>query len=167
MKLEHDLQILRADISQKETIRNLMQLYLHALSKFTGDKVNEVGLYDCGKYFDAYWTEAERHPYLFLTKGNEAVGFALVRQIEADLHSIAEFFIIRSHRRSGFATMLAKQIFQMHPGRWRVAELENNVPAQSFWRKVIGEITGGDFTESLSSAQPRGPQQEFVCPRRP
>ncbi len=37
-----------------------------------------------------------------------------------------------------------------------------NLPAQTFWRKVINEYTEGNFTEVQ---QEKGPVQEFETPR--
>jgi hypothetical protein len=30
---------------------------------------------------------------------------------------------------------------------WAVSELERNLPAQAFWRKVIGRYSEGNYTE--------------------
>lgn len=44
---------------------------------------------------------------------------------------------------------MAKQIFDEMPGKWEVRVIATNVPAQSFWRKIILEYTGGRFDERL------------------
>jgi hypothetical protein len=42
-----------------------------------------------------------------------------------------------------------------------VAQDEENIPAQRFWRKIIGEYTNGDFKDDWSAEQPKGPKQVF------
>jgi len=43
--------------------------------------------------------------------------------------------------------MVAKDIFDMHKGKWKVYQINNNKPAQLFWKKAIEEYTDGKFTE--------------------
>lgn len=50
-------------------------------------------------YFDAYWAEPERLPFLIEADG-EVVGFCLIR-IRDGGWSIAEFSVIPEHRRGG------------------------------------------------------------------
>ena len=70
-----------------------------------------------------------------------------MRAIDADTHSIAEFFILRKYRRQGIGQIVAHRIFDMFPGKWRVAQEERNFPAQAFWRKVVSRYTNGQFRE--------------------
>lgn len=91
-------------------------------------------------------------------------GFVLVRNLEEStpVHSIAEFFILRKYRRRGVGKAAAHQIFGMFPGQWRVAQTEDNHPAQAFWRKVISEYTQGNFKEIWSNDDEwKGPIQIF------
>ena len=41
----------------------------------------------------------------------------------------------------------ARILFDRFPGSWSVAQMDTNLAAQSFWRKVIERYTGGAFTE--------------------
>ena len=60
---------------------------------------------------------------------------------------------------------MARRIFDLFPGRWRVAEEEANTPAQMFWRKVISGYTSGGFKE-IRDDEWVGPQQEFRTGRK-
>ena len=51
---------------------------------------------------------------------------------------MAEFFIVRKHRRSGVGRAAAQTIFSRYAGLWEVAVARRNVPAQAFWRGAIG-----------------------------
>ena len=144
--------------SDHELIANLMQLYLHDLSEFTPEPVSESGIFEY-PYLDLYWLEPERHPFLILACG-ETAGFALVRELEPQVHELAEFFILRRYRGQNIGGRAANELFMRFTGRWHVAQEEANVPAQRFWRKVIGEFTDGDFSEERSE-QPAGPRQVF------
>ena len=66
-----------------------------------------------------------------------------------DSFSIAEFFILKKYRRTGIGKGVAKQIFDLHKGDWEVYQRENNLPARSFWIKVIDEYTQGQFLQAL------------------
>jgi len=154
------MKILKADLSYQNVFENLMQLYLYDLSIYTGDSVDQNGLFDLGRYFSLYWSDQDRYPYLCIIN-DTPVGFALVRQLTTDSYAICEFFILRSFRRKGIATQFAHDIFNLHNGKWQVAEIESNTPSQDFWRKTISDFTGNDFLEEWSSSQPEGPKQVF------
>jgi len=140
-----------------------MQAYLHDVSEFTGEHPGPDGRFRLSQFFELYWTEPTRHPFRLEVDGRTA-GFAFVREMEPDLRSIAEFFVLRSFRGKGVGRDAAVRLFDRFPGRWRVAQDAGNIPAQRFWRSVIGEYTGGSFTERLSKAQPAGPEQWFATP---
>ena len=70
-------------------------------------------------------------------------------------HRIDQFFVPRGYRRKGVGSQAAHLAFTAFPGPWRVSEIAQNKAAQSFWRKVVGEYTGGYFTESWSEAEDR------------
>ncbi|MFW5874430.1 MAG: GNAT family N-acetyltransferase [Verrucomicrobiota bacterium] len=158
------MNITKADIGDKETLQRLMQAYLHDLSPYTGDAVGADGRYNLGKYFDCYWTEPQRYPYLFKDENGGTVGFALVREVEGGGHAIAEFSISAAYRGKGLGRRFAWMLFERHPGKWTVAEIESNAPAIAFWRRVISERTHGAFSETWSDQQPRGPMQTFEIP---
>lgn len=147
--------------AEKRVLRHLMQAYLHDLSEFTGEVPGTDGRFNLSQFFELYWVEETRYPFRLEVDGGTA-GFALVREIEPGLRSIAEFFVLRSYRGSGVGRAAAFVLFDRFPGRWRVAQDAPNIPAQRFWRSVIGEYTAGDFVERVSRAQPAGPEQWFT-----
>lgn len=156
------VEVLEARESDKETLRNLLQLYVYDLSEVEGFDVDSHGCF-CFRWLDHYWTEEGRHPYLISVDGQWA-GFVLVNQhmlASDDGHSIAEFFIMRKYRRRGIGGHVARRIFRMFPGRWEVRQAEGNTVAQSFWRKVIGEMTAGAYEEIDGVRDRTGPIQVF------
>ncbi|MEW5867055.1 MAG: GNAT family N-acetyltransferase [Bacillota bacterium] len=124
--------------------------------------MNEHGLYGY-KYLDHYWTEPGRHPFL-VRVGSKLAGFALVRTIRmsdgSTYYSMVEFFIMRKYRHQGIGQAVAFQVFDMFPGRWRVAQTQGDEPAQKFWQQVISRYTNGQF-RNVEDDSWRGPIQEF------
>ncbi|MCL4274511.1 MAG: GNAT family N-acetyltransferase [Anaerolineales bacterium] len=156
------IEIQPASLEDKTILRNLMELYAYDFSEFEQSDVDEHGLFGYER-LDHYWTEAGRYPFLVRAHGRLA-GFVLVRNLEetTPVHSIAEFFILRKYRRRGVGKAAAHQIFGMFPGQWRVAQTEDNHPAQAFWRKVISGYTQGNFKEIWSNDDEwKGPIQIF------
>ncbi len=100
-------------------------------------------------YLDLYWTEQGRHPFLLRMDGKLA-GFALVNKhtiLPTSEWSIAEFFIMRKYRRRGLGKQVAHFIFDQFRGRWEVSQIAADPGVRQFWKKVIGEYTGGRFEE--------------------
>lgn len=154
------LELVPAGPSQRNTIANLMQLYLHDLSGFEHEDVDDQGRY-AYDYLDNYWKEAERHPFLFVVSGKIA-GFALVREVAQAAFEMAEFFVMRKYRRRGLGTNAARKLFERFPGTWRIAAADENEPAISFWRGIVDEYTRGSFTEERSKDGPIGPRFVFT-----
>ena len=53
----------------RDAVANLMQLYLYDICEYEDGTLDEGGLFDLGHYFDLYWIEAERHPFLIWDRG--------------------------------------------------------------------------------------------------
>ena len=157
-----------AGTEAKDLLWRLMQLYLHDYSEFDGSLPAENGEYAYG-FFEAYWRPPRvRFPFLIRVDG-QIGGFALARVLDNGRFSMAEFFVLRAWRRQGVGRAAARLIFNRFGGPWDVTEHPTNLPAQAFWRKVIGELTGGDFRDrsgvllawqqfELPATPPSGPQ---------
>ncbi|MCP8967640.1 GNAT family N-acetyltransferase [Ectobacillus ponti] len=152
-----NLVIEKAELEKKSVLRRLMELYKYDFSEFDPEDVNEHGLYEY-MYLDHYFTDADRFPFFFKVDGRYA-GFALIRKMEAH-YSMAEFFVMKKYRKSGIGKQAAQELFQRFPGTWEVAEMEENVPAQHFWRKVIGAYAA---YEEIRKPDWDGPVQLFYA----
>jgi predicted acetyltransferase len=164
-----DIVVSVAEVADKPVLRNLYQLYEYEFSRFDPTDVNEHGLFDSPRYFDHYWTEAGRYPFLIRVDGKLA-GFAFVQEYSyvgagEGTHCIAEFFVMPKYRRQGVGEFVASELFGRFPGRWEVAEMEANVEAQQFWRKVIGRFTGDNYEETAGDGNTwTGRIQVFLSP---
>src|SRR5687767_4124610 len=119
------VEIRRAEIDEKSAIWNLLKFHLSELSAF--GSVNNAY-----PYFDSYWTEGTRWPYL-IEIVRQKVGFALVNQHSPSGRgtdfAIAEFYVLPQYRGRRYGTEAAHQIFKMHPGQWELSIFLNNAPA--------------------------------------
>ena len=163
-RCEMNVQLIRAEVEQRQILSNLVQFYLHDFSSYIDLDVESNGRYTDYPLLD-YWTKPKHDPY-FVIVDNCYAGFVLVKQIEIrqrPYHSIAEFFIMRKYRRQGLGRLVARQIFQDYEGRWHVSQLKENQPAQTFWRKVIEEWTDGEFTEHIGVRKITHFFNQYIC----
>ncbi len=158
--ISQSTEIVTVKFEQKETLANLMQFYLYDSSEYNDDEVDSSGKMDLGEYFDAYWLEPERYPF-FIKHADKLVGFALIRQLNQDQHSVAEFFVMKKYRRLGIGKRAAFLLFDMFQSEWHIAQEHNNLAAQTFWKSIVKEYTNNNFQETFSNSQPKGPKQIF------
>ena len=148
-------------------VRNLFALYVHDMSEFVSLDVDDEGKFAIPHSLASYWEgpdASQRHPFLIRADGKLA-GFALVRRIDADgaAYDMGEFFVLRKYRRSGLGRQVAYGLFDRFAGAWEVRELPSNMPAQTFWRRIIADYTNGAFTETQEFFATMG--REFVVQR--
>jgi len=137
-----NIEVVPAEQKDKPVLRQLMELYNHDFSEFTKEDVNEHGFFDY-PYLDNYWTKKTRHPFFIKVDGNIA-GFVLVSYWN-EAYNISEFFVMRKYRKTNVGNTVAKHVFNLFKGDWKVEVLNVNLPALPFWCKVISEYTNGDY----------------------
>lgn len=144
------------DPARRPVLENLLQLYIHDFSDFLA---SQRELEDDGRFppfpLDG-WFEgaADRRPFFIRVDGRLA-GFVLANRSS---HSgrpvdwnVAEFFVVRKHRRGGVGTAAAHRLWRMFPGVWEAAVARRNLPALSFWRRTVetcpgvSQIEEGDY----------------------
>jgi len=148
-----DVRVDPASASERDVVARLLELYAHDFSERNGADVGDDGTYGY-RYLDAYWSEPDRHPFLFRVDGRLA-GFALVRT--GPPIDMAEFFVLRKYRRGGIGTDAARAVFARFPGEWQVRQQWENTGAIDFWRRAIPVA----FDEGATD---EGPVQRFVMP---
>jgi predicted acetyltransferase len=141
------LQVRIATLDDRTPIRRMLELYQHDLSDVWDQDLDAHGEY--GYRLDGYWSRPLCKAFAFLADGHYA-GFALVDDAvclpENELW-MAQFFVVKKYRRRGIGGAAAKHMFDQLRGRWEVGQMAGNLPAQAFWRRVIGEYTAGAFVE--------------------
>ena len=134
----------RAEPSQRETLANLVQLYIHDFSEFLSGQrklaVEEDGRFADLLRLDEYWSEPDRSVW-FIRAGGQLAGFALLnKRSHCDRpvdFNMGEFFVMRTFRRDGVGGRAAIDLIQMHPGQWEIAVSALNTPALAFWPRVV------------------------------
>jgi predicted acetyltransferase len=139
------IEVIPATVDQQPVFANLLELYIHDFSEFHSLELGADGRFGY-KHLSLYWLEPDRHPFLLRLDGKLA-GFVLVKRgsefsgNEA-VWDMAEFFILRAHRRSGVGTAAAHQVWKRFPGQWEVRVMEANRAAHHFWQHAITEFAG-------------------------
>jgi predicted acetyltransferase len=114
--------------TRPSSIRAMMTPYLYELTPQALPVYPRLGL---------YWEDRNRLPYLIRVGGDDA-GFALVRHhADTGFHEMAEFYVAPEHRRQGIGRAAARALLDRHPGWWHLQVLDDNAPAQAFWRDVM------------------------------
>ena len=134
-----------AGLEQKPILSNLLELYAHDFSSFVDLEIGPDGRFGY-EGLEGYWTDPDRHPFL-VTVDEKLGGFILVDAVRHDgtegtTWDVAEFFILRSHRRRGIGTSAAHQVFKWLPGHWQVRVRLSNQPACNFWEQAIAQFAG-------------------------
>ncbi|RIL05377.1 MAG: hypothetical protein DCC71_10610 [Proteobacteria bacterium] len=148
----------RATPDAAPLLRNLLELYVHDLSAIFPVEIGPDGRFGYER-LALYWSEpATRHAFV-IRRGERVAGFALATRGSpatddpADL-DVAEFFVLRAHRRAGVGRDAAFALWDGMPGRWIVRVSEANRAGLAFWREVVRAYTSGRFGESARPALP-------------
>jgi ribosomal protein S18 acetylase RimI-like enzyme len=128
---------LRPALSEdRELLRRLLGDYLYELDGTTQPY----------RYFDAYWTEPERLPFLIETDGKVA-GLCLIRLLDRCWH-IAEFSVLPEKRRGGVGRAVVEELARRAKADG-AAHLEANVYTHNqgglaFWQAAGFEVVRED-----------------------
>ena len=142
-------------------LSNLLELYIHDLSAaFPSVEMGSDGRFGYSK-LALYWLEPDRRFPFLIRWDSRVVGFALVTRgspasDDPNVFDVAEFFVIRRHRRSGVGRRAAMLLWNRLPGSWIVRASEGVPAAVIFWRSVVAEFTGGAATELERPGSPHG-----------
>jgi len=145
-----DINLVPITIGEKEALYNFYQFYNYDFSKYTNEELNEQGIYDINIDFlfegDPRW-----NPY-FIELSGIRVGFLVIlfENLDTDpdpTHVIYDFMVLQKYRGQGIGRSAAKQAFDLYKANWEVVQMENNTPAISFWRNVIGDYTNNNYFE--------------------
>ena len=126
-------------------VRRLVQLYIYDL---LGDRwgVEPDGTYAPRRWHRRFWRRDDRHHFIVRVNGRPA-GFAVVRELTGvdgvPSREMAEFFVLRTYRRRGVGTRVARALFRIFPGRWELSVLAWNAIARPFWRRIIRRVAVG------------------------
>jgi predicted acetyltransferase len=139
--------------NERALLRRLFDLYLYDFSEMEHADLDEEGRFapNAEWWVERYRSEPDKRA-LLLRADDKPAGFVLVDERSpiagsGDRRYVAAFFVMRAYRRRGLGEAMAREVFRRAPGRWQVLEVRANPRAQAFWRRVIGEVTGGAYVE--------------------
>jgi predicted acetyltransferase len=120
------VELSRASRAEKPVIASYLQEYLA-----------DFGFRGAYPYFEQYWLEPTRHPFL-ITCGGARAGFAFVRSVDGGAtHELSEFYVLPEFRGSGVGRAAVKALLPIFPGRWRIPVQVSNRPGIAFWSRVL------------------------------
>ncbi|WP_391203515.1 GNAT family N-acetyltransferase [Psychrobacillus sp. L4] len=124
-------------------LRNLYALYLHDLSRFTTNIDIEIDGFFHFEDFNFFWNVEGISPY-FIKNENNIIGFLLLLERpflkkESDL-GVNDIFILNKYKGKGFGSKALEKLFKEKRGKYFVIELEENLPAVSFWKKIYEQL---------------------------
>jgi predicted acetyltransferase len=139
-------------------LRNLLELYIHDLSEIFPVELGLDGRFGYER-LPLYWAEpAARHVFL-IKCGTRVAGFVLAMRGSPATEDpndldVAEFFVLRSYRRSGVGRQAAFALWDTVPGQWVVRVSDANRAGLRFWSEAIRSYTSGVFNESARPGTP-------------
>lgn len=133
----------RAQRSGKPALANLLNLHMHDSADFRAVALRADGTFEypnLDQYFDG-----PAHEAYFITVDDVLAGFAMIRSDidEAESWNISEFFVARTHRRSGVGSVAARGLMVRHPGMWTLHFDNANLVAAHFWPQIAESIANG------------------------
>jgi len=148
----------RATRADAPLLENLLSLYVHDMGEVFPVELGEDGRYLYPK-LPLYWQEpATRHAFVIL-HDDRVAGCALATlgspaSDDPDVLDVAEFFVLRAHRRAAVGRRAAFALWDELPGRWIVRVSEGNRAGLPFWRATVAAYTSGAFVERARAGAP-------------
>ncbi|HEY8458047.1 MAG TPA: GNAT family N-acetyltransferase [Actinopolymorphaceae bacterium] len=151
------VQLHRVREQHKSVLANLVQFYQYDFTEFRDLKLSPHGTY-VYRWLDHYFVEPSRQA-LFIVADDAIAGFALMRRLPTKVNQVAEFFVLKAHRRKGVGRAAATKLFRRFPGRWQLEFDHTNAPAGRFWPGVVAEVASGP----VESRELVPPEVEYPC----
>jgi predicted acetyltransferase len=133
------------DRSHRAVLQNLGQLYRYDLAAAYQHLPNLDGTFN-NRRLDRFLAEADpdRYAWLIMVAG-QLGGFVMTAPAADGGTSIADFFVVRTLRRTGVGRNAAHQVIALFPGRWSIAFQRYNPGAEPFWTGVATNLVGDDW----------------------
>ena len=122
-----------ASVDKKDEIFKLLINYSKELEQYLEHPTGETA---SNKYFDLYWTETGRFPFIAYIN-DELIGFCFLR-IEESYYSIAEFYIKPNFRNLGYGKSMVNFIIEFCKEQGKHSSIIadcfiKNLIANKFW----------------------------------
>jgi len=136
---------------------NLLELYVHDLSEIFPVEIGADGRFGYDR-LPLYWSTPDKHFAFVIRIGDRPAGFVLVTRgsvasDDPNVLDVAEFFVLRSHRREGVGRRAAFLLWNRLPAHWIVRVSEAHPAGQRFWEATIRAYTGGAFSTTTHAGK--------------
>ena len=136
----------------KEVFRSMFNLYHHDLVCMKPSLfpvVDEKGFYDYTAIEEYFLPDNKDKVTLYIVRyENHPAGFIVLTKPpfvkKGCNYCIHEFFITSNLRGAGIAGQTCEALFSLHPGRYSLLVIRENIVAKAFWKKTI-EKAGHDI----------------------
>jgi predicted acetyltransferase len=148
--VSNDVTLEPATRADAGVLANLLELYVHDLSEiFPQARIGADGRFGY-EHLPKYWAEPDRRFAFLIRAGGALAGFALAMRgspatDDPDDLDVAEFFVLRGHRRAGVGRLAAPLLWDRIPGSWVIRCSMANRPGLPFWESVVRGYTGGAY----------------------
>ena len=148
------LRLVPATVADEAALSNLFQLYFHDFSDWSGEEVDDDGLFDA-------WDEdtfSEGNAAYLLRVGDHLAGFLVVETADTPTGPMTEFadlFILRKYRRLGLAMEVVRRVMVGSGRPWLVAVFRADAQALAFWRKAFGRLPFASVREFDDDLKPQ------------
>ena len=153
MPPSQDVTLDAATAGDAPVVANLLELYVHDLSGIFPQEIGADGRFGY-VHLPLYWSEPSTRFAFLIRAGGRLAGFVLATRgspasDDPDHLDVAEFFVLRSYRRSGVGRAAAFALWDRLPGEWIVRVSEAHPAGLSFWKPVIEDYTHGAFSTRI------------------
>lgn len=134
----NELSVEPATLRDKTLLFRLLQLYFFDSTRWSGEDLQEDGLYECEEDGLLSYLNADDggRAYILRVSG-ELAGFALVDDVPFEGKRIAEFadlFVLPKYRRLGLASAATTQIVINSENPWLFAVFRKDREAMRYWQ---------------------------------
>jgi len=158
-----EVELVQVTEADKSVLANLVQYYRYDFSPIRHFELTDHGSF-VYRYLDHYFVDSSDREACLVRHRGRLARFTMTRakgEGALALREVAEFFVVRAHRRCGVGRGAAALMFRRHPGQWEVAWDDNNAEAAAFWPVVVPEIAVGEV-ERVAEGPPRRTYQQTV-----
>jgi predicted acetyltransferase len=153
-----DVQLQVASPADADLLSNLIQLYAYDLSEIYSLELGADGRFAYDK-LPLYFSEPDRRFPLLIRHRGALAGLAFVTRgspasDDLRVHDVAEFFILRHHRRFGVGRRAAFMLWDRFNGTWTVRVSAGNAAGLAFWSRAVGEYSAHTAVVSSRPGSP-------------
>lgn len=139
-----DIAISRAIAGEERTLFRLLQLYYFDSSYWSGEDVQDDGLYDSYEEGAANYIRGKEGEAAYLVRVDGCLaGFALFERYEFEgeiVDELADLFVLPNYRGRGIATQLIERLVLPAQHPWLIAVFREDAEALRFWQRAFERL---------------------------